>query len=149
MLGAQIIFDPQVTSSLPSVMPGRGTVGKQLWENRHRDPVRQRQEFLGPKGCSWLMRWLSARAYENGVYYVFTNPIGWDFDTVKPGLAMILDLHGEVLVESQALEDDVTEQTAGYHYETNVETKVRFLMKIRESLRFSAVFCNFSPFRVV
>ena len=53
------------------------------------------------------MRWLPARAYENGVYAVFSNPIGWDYDTVKPGLAMIFDPFGEVLVESHALEDDV------------------------------------------
>ena len=69
--------------------------------------MRLRQEFEGPKGRGWLMRWLPARAYENGVYAVFTNPIGWDYDTVKPGLAMILDPYGEVLVESHALEDDV------------------------------------------
>ena len=78
-----------------------------LWDNRHRDPVSLRQEFQGPKGRQWLMRWLPARAYENGVYAVFTNPIGWDYDTVKPGLAMILDPFGEVLVESHALEDHV------------------------------------------
>jgi predicted amidohydrolase len=66
-----------------------------------------RQEFAGPKGREWLMRWLPTRAYENGVYAVFSNPIGWDYDTVKPGLAMILDPFGEVLVESHALEDDV------------------------------------------
>ena len=88
-------------------MPGRGVVGRELWDNRHRDPVRLRQEFLGHKGRGWLMRWLPTRAYENGVYAVFSNPIGWDYDTVKPGLAMILDPYGEVLVESQALEDDV------------------------------------------
>jgi predicted amidohydrolase len=44
---------------------------------------------------------------ENGVYAVFSNPIGWDYDTVKPGLAMILDPFGEVLVESNAVGDDV------------------------------------------
>jgi len=107
MLGAEIIFMPHVTCCLPSTMPGRGVVGRELWDNRHRDPVRLRQEFLGHKGRGWLMRWLPTRAYENGVYAVFSNPIGWDYDTVKPGLAMILDPYGEVLVESQALEDDV------------------------------------------
>jgi predicted amidohydrolase len=107
LMGAEIIFMPHVTACLPSKMPGRGTVERSLWDNRHRDPVRLRQEFQGPKGRGWLMRWLPARAYENGVYAVFTNPIGWDYDTVKPGLAMILDPFGEVLVESQALEDDV------------------------------------------
>ena len=107
MMGAEIIFMPHVTCCLPSVMPGRGTVDRQLWENRHRDPVRLRQEFRGPKGKGWLLRWLPTRAYENGIYAVFSNPIGWDYDTVKPGLAMILDPFGEILVESDVLEDDV------------------------------------------
>ncbi len=107
MLGAEIVFMPHVTGCLPSKMPGRGVVPRALWDNRQQDPVRLRQEFQGPKGRQWLMRWLPARAYENGVYAVFSNPIGWDYDTVKPGLAMILDPFGEVLVESHALEDDV------------------------------------------
>jgi predicted amidohydrolase len=107
MLGAEIVFMPHVTGCLPSDMPGRGVVDRQLWEDRHRDPVRLRQEFLGPKGRGWLMRWLPTRAYENGIYAVFSNPIGWEYDTVKPGLAMILDPFGEVLVESHALGDDV------------------------------------------
>ncbi len=125
MMGAQIIFAPHVTCCLPSNMPGRGVVDRELWENRHRDPVRLRQEFQGPKGRGWLMRWLPARAYENGVYYVFSNPIGWDYDTVKPGLAMIIDPFGEIIVESHALEDDVVvglvtpeklENTSGSRY---------------------------------
>ena len=107
MLGAEIIFMPHVTCCLPSTMPGRGTVDRQLWEQRDRDPVRLRQEFQGPKGRQWLMRWLPTRANENGVYAVFSNPIGWDYDTVKPGLAMILDPFGEVIAESQSLGDDV------------------------------------------
>jgi predicted amidohydrolase len=64
-------------------------------------------EFRGPKGRGWLMHWLPARAFENGIYAVFTNPIGMDGDTVKPGNAMILDPFGEVLVESCELGDDV------------------------------------------
>lgn len=125
MMGAQIIFAPHVTCCLPSNMPGRGVVDRELWENRHRDPVRLRQEFLGPKGRGWLMRWLPTRAYENGVYYVYSNPIGWDYDTVKPGLAMIIDPFGEVIAESHALEDDVViglatpeklENTSGSRY---------------------------------
>ena len=107
MLGAEIIVMPHVTGCLPSVMPGRGVVDRALWERRHEDPVRLQQEFQGPKGREWLMRWLPTRAYENGVYVIFSNPIGWDYDTVKPGLAMILDPFGEILVESRALADDV------------------------------------------
>ncbi len=107
MMGAEIIFMPHVTGCLPSPMPGRGTVDKALWLNRDRDPVRLRMEFEGPKGRGWLMKFLPARAYENGVYAVFTNPIGVDYDTVKNGNAMILDPFGEILVESRALADDV------------------------------------------
>jgi predicted amidohydrolase len=107
MLGAEVIFMPHVTGCLPSTMPGRGTVDRALWENRVHDPVRLRQEFEGPKGRGWLLRWLPARAWENGVYAVFSNPIGLDDDTIKPGLAMIFDPFGEVLVESRALGDDV------------------------------------------
>jgi len=54
-----------------------------------------------------LIRWLPARAWENGVYIVFTNPIGVDTDTIKPGLSMVLDPYGEVLAECTALDDDV------------------------------------------
>ena len=125
MMGAEIIFMPHVTCGLPSPMPGRGVIDRALWENRRRDPVSLRQEFNGPKGRGWLMRWLPARAYENGVYAVYTNPIGVDHDTVKNGNAMILDPFGEILVESDALEDDVvvglltTEKipvSSGYRY---------------------------------
>ena len=107
MMGAEVIFMPHVTGCLPSTMPGRGTVDRALWENRVRDPVRLRQEFDGPKGRGWLLRWLPARAWENGVYAVFSNPIGLDDTTIKPGLAMILDPYGEVLAESRELGDDV------------------------------------------
>lgn len=107
LLGAEVIMMPHVTGCLPSNMPGRGTVDRRLWENRDRDPARLRMEFQGPKGRGWLMRWLPARAWENGVYAVFSNPIGMDDDTVKPGLAMILDPAGEVVAECHALGDDV------------------------------------------
>ena len=107
MMGAQIIFMPHVTCGLPSLMPGRGIIDRKLWHNRHRDPVSLKQEFNGPKGRGWLMRWLPTRAYENGVYAIYTNPIGIDYDTVKNGNAMIIDPFGEILVESTALEDNV------------------------------------------
>jgi predicted amidohydrolase len=108
MLGAEIIFMPHVTGCLPSPMPGRGTVDRKLWDNRELDPVPLRQEFSGPKGRGWLLRWLPARAWENGIYAVFTNPIGIDDDTVKNGNSMILDPFGEVLAECHVLGDDVT-----------------------------------------
>ncbi|HID74443.1 MAG TPA: nitrilase [Planctomycetaceae bacterium] len=107
LMGAEVIFAPHVTGGLPSPMPGRGLIDRRLWENRHRDPVPLRMEFQGPKARRWLLRWLPARAYENGVYYVFTNNVGVDHDTVKPGGAMIIDPFGEIIAESRALGDDV------------------------------------------
>ena len=107
MMGADIIFMPHVTCCLPSPMPGRGLVDPALWENRHSDPVPLKMEFIGPKGRGWLMRWLPARAYENGIYAVFTNPVGVDDDQIRNGNALILDPFGEIIAESNALGDDV------------------------------------------
>lgn len=111
LLGAEVIVMPHVTGCTPSPMPGRGAVDPALWDDRHRDPSRLRMEFQGPKGRGWLMRWLPARAWENGVFVVFANNIGRDHDTIKPGLAMILDPSGEVIEESHALDDDVIAAT--------------------------------------
>ena len=106
LMGADVIFAPHVTGGLPSAMPGRGKIDPRLWEDRDRNPVPLRMEFMGPKGRGWLMRWLPARAYENGVYYVFSNAVGVDHDTVKPGNAMLIDPMGEIVAESNALGDD-------------------------------------------
>ncbi|MBM82406.1 MAG: nitrilase [Planctomycetaceae bacterium] len=107
MLGADIIFMPHVTGCLPSVMPGRGLVDPELWYNRDNDPVALRKELWGPKGRDWLMRWLPARAYENGIYAIFTNPIGLDDGQVRNGNSMILDPFGEVISECHQLGDDL------------------------------------------
>ncbi len=105
--GAQILLMPHVTGCLPSTMPGRGLVDPVLWKNRQRDPVPLRQELNGPKGRGWLMRWLPARAWENGVYVVFTNPIGMDAGQVRNGNSMVLDPFGEVIAECTQLGDDL------------------------------------------
>ncbi|WP_411030431.1 nitrilase family protein [Spongiimicrobium sp. 3-5] len=108
LLGAELIFAPHVTGCTPSAMPGRDYVDDILWQHRENDPVSLRLEFDGPKGRRWLMRWLPARAYDNGVYYAFTNPIGYDGDHLKNGNSMILDPYGEVLSEIKSFEDDIT-----------------------------------------
>lgn len=107
LLGAQLIFAPHVTMCTPSAMPGRGYVDDRLWQNRETDPVPLRMEFDGPKGRRWLMRWLPARAYDNGVYYVFTNPIGYDGEHLKNGNSMILDPYGEVLSEIKSFDNEI------------------------------------------
>jgi len=111
MMGAEMILMPHVTGCLPSPMPGRGTVDSQIWENRERDPVRCRQEFDGPKARGWIMRWLPARAWENGVFAIYANAIGVEGGTIKPGGAMILDPFGEVMAECRRLGDEVVVAT--------------------------------------
>ncbi len=106
--GTEILFAPHVTMCTPSPMPGRGFVDKKLWDNRHRDPAALRMEFDGLKGRSWLMRWLPARAYDNGIYLVFSNPIGMDGEQLKNGNALILDPFGEILSEIRSFEDEIT-----------------------------------------
>lgn len=108
LLGAELIFAPHVTGCTPSAMPGRGYVDDKYWQNKEVDPVSLRLEFDGPKGRSWLMRWLPARAYDNGVYYAFTNPIGYDGEHLKNGNSMIIDPYGEIMSEIRSFEDDIS-----------------------------------------
>jgi predicted amidohydrolase len=105
--GAEIVFMPHVTGGTESPEAGRGIIPRELWENRGADPVPLRRECDGPKGREWLMRWLPARAWENGVYAIFANPIGPDHNTVKPGCSMILDPNGSVVAECRSVEDEV------------------------------------------
>ena len=92
-------------------MPGRGWVDRKLWDYRKEDPESLRKEFDGPKGRAWLMRWLPARAYDNGIYAIFTNPIGPDDDQLKNGNSMIMDPYGEILAECRSMEDEVVVAT--------------------------------------
>ncbi|HHP7240830.1 MAG TPA: nitrilase family protein [Cyclobacteriaceae bacterium] len=111
LLGAQVIFAPHVTGCTPSSMPGRGFVDDTLWQKRREDPVPLRMAFDGPKGRAWLMRWLPARSFDNGVYYIFTNPIGYDGEQLKNGNAMMLDPYGELLSEIKSFDDGITVAT--------------------------------------
>lgn len=106
LLGADIIFMPHVTMCTPSSRPGAGFVDPKLWQDREIDPTSLRLEFQGPKGRQWLMKWLPARAHDNGIYVVFANAIGMDDDQLKNGCSMILDPFGDILEECQKLGDD-------------------------------------------
>ncbi len=105
LLGADIIFMPHATMCTPSPRPGAGFVDPKLWKNREADPTSLRLEFDGMKGRGWLMKWLPARAFDNGVYVVFSNPVGMDDDQVKPGLSMIIDPFGDILAECRSFDD--------------------------------------------
>lgn len=125
LLGAEIIFMPHVTMCTPSTRPGAGFVDSQLWYNREKDPTSLRAEFESLKGRAWLMKWLPARAYDNAIYAVFSNPIGMDDDQLKNGCSMILDPFGDIVAECQSMDEEfviatVTEQklidAGGYRY---------------------------------
>lgn len=125
LLGADIIFMPHVTMCTPSTRPGAGFIDPHLWYNREKDPTSLRLEFDGMKGRSWLMKWLPARAYDNGIYVVFSNPIGMDDDQLKNGRSMILDPFGDIIAECRKLDNDVVtatlfeeklQQSGGYRY---------------------------------
>jgi len=107
LMGAEIIFMPHVTGCTPSAMPGRGYVDRTLWEARHDDPKKLRKELDGRKYREWLLRWLPARAYDNGIYIIYSNPIGMDDDQVKGGGSMILDPFGDILAECRSLGSEV------------------------------------------
>lgn len=108
LLGAEVIFMPHVTMCTPSTRPGAGFVDPELWRNRRENPAALRAEFDGPKGREWLMKWLPARAYDNGIYVVFSNPIGMDDDQLKNGCSMIIDPFGSIVSECRSFDDDIT-----------------------------------------
>ena len=108
LMGADVIFMPHVTMCTPSTRPGAGFVDPLLWMNRESDPTSLRLEFDGMKGRDWLMKWLPSRAYDNGIYVVFSNPIGMDDDQLKNGCSMIIDPFGDVISECRTLGDDIT-----------------------------------------
>lgn len=111
LLGAQVIFMPHVTMGTPSTRPGAGFVDPKLWANREADPTSLRIEFDGLKGRAWLMKWLPARAYDNGVYAVFSNPVGMDDDQVRNGCSMVVDPFGDVIAECRSFGDEVAVAT--------------------------------------
>ena len=125
LLGADIIFMPHVTMCTPSTRPGAGFIDTKLWMNRESDPTSLRLEFDGMKGRDWLMKWLPARAYDNAVYVVFSNPIGMDDDQVKNGCSMIIDPFGDIVAECRSFDNeyassvlipDKLTQAGGYRY---------------------------------
>ena len=113
LLGADIIFMPHVTMCTPSPRPGAGFVDPALWLNRESDPTSLRAEFDGLKGRAWLMKWLPARAYDNGIFAVFSNPIGMDGDQLKNGCSMVVDPFGDIIAECRLLDDDIAIATCG------------------------------------
>lgn len=53
------------------------------------------------------MKWLPARAYDNAIYAIFSNPIGMDHDQLKNGCAMVIDPYGDVIAECRSLDNEI------------------------------------------
>ena len=108
LAGAEILLAPHQTGGCDSPSPHcMGLVDRQLWNNRKADPAAIEAELAGPKGRGWLMRWLPARAHDNGMFLLFSNGIGIDDDEIRTGNAMILDPYGRVLAETCKADDDM------------------------------------------
>ncbi len=104
--GAEIVLAPHQTGGCDTPSPRcMGRIDPELWHHRERDPDTIEAEFRGPKGREWLLRWLPARAHDNGIFLLFSNGVGIDDDEVRTGNSMILDPYGEILSETWRARD--------------------------------------------
>jgi hypothetical protein len=108
-----VLLAPRQTGGCDSPDPHTmGLVDKKLWETRHADPAAIEAELRGPKGRGWLMRWLPARAHDNGLFLVYSNGVGVDDNEIRTGelslrKPMILDPYGRILAETWKAGDDM------------------------------------------
>jgi predicted amidohydrolase len=106
--GAEVLLAPHQTGGCDTPSPRcMGAIDLDLWERRAEDAAAIETEFKGPKGREWLMKWLPARAHDNGIFLIFSNGVGRDDDEVRTGNAMILDPYGDVLAETWKAGDDM------------------------------------------
>ncbi len=108
LLGAEVLLAPHQTGGCDTPSPRcMGAIDPDLWERRAEDAEAIETEFKGPKGREWLLKWLPARAHDNGIFLVFSNGVGLDDDEVRTGNAMILDPYGDILAETWKAGDDM------------------------------------------
>jgi len=106
--GAEVLLAPHQTGGCDTPSPlCMGAIDLDLWHNRHENPEAIEAEFHGHKGREWLMRWLPARAHDNGLFLIFSNGVGIDDDEVRTGNAMILGPYGQTLAETWKAADDM------------------------------------------
>jgi predicted amidohydrolase len=106
LAGATLLIAPHQTGGTHSRSPhAMKPIPLEKWHRRQIDPAAIEAEFKGPNGREWLLRWLPARAHDNGLFVIFSNGVGQDEDEVRTGNAMILDPYGRILAETWAAED--------------------------------------------
>jgi predicted amidohydrolase len=108
LLGATVLLAPHQTGGTNSCSPhGMKPIPLEVWERRDVDPAAVRAAFDGPDGRGWLMRWLPARAHDNGLFVLFSNGVGRDDDEVRTGNAMVLDPYGRIVAETPVPDEAV------------------------------------------
>lgn len=108
LLGADILLAPHQTGGTASKSPhAMSLIDPALWAARERDPAAIEAEFRGDKGRGWLMRWLPARAHDNGLFLVFANGVGEDSGEVRTGNAMVIDCYGRIINETWRARDEL------------------------------------------
>ena len=106
LLGADILLAPHQTGGTDSRSPyAMKPIPLSLWAERETRKEEITAAFKGASGREWLMRWLPARAHDNGLFLLFSNGVGADDDEVRTGNAMILDPYGRIINETWAAED--------------------------------------------
>lgn len=108
LMGADILLAPHQTGGTASKSPhAMGLIDPALWAAREEDAAAIEAEFRGDKGRGWLMRWLPARAHDNGVFLVFANGVGEDSGEVRTGNAMVIDCYGRIINETWRARDEL------------------------------------------
>ena len=106
--GAEVLLAPHQTGGCNTPSPRcMGAIDVTLWENREKNPEVIEAEFKGPKGREWLLKWMPARAHDNGIYIIFSNGVGRDDNEVRTGNSMILDPYGDLLAETWKAGNDM------------------------------------------
>lgn len=108
LLGAEVLLAPHQTGGTHSRSPhGMKPIPLEIWQRRQENPAAIEAVFRGEHGRGWLLRWLPARAHDNGLFVLFSNGVGRDDDEVRTGNAMILDPYGRILAETWAAENQM------------------------------------------
>ncbi|MFC0678498.1 nitrilase family protein [Lysobacter korlensis] len=103
LLGATVLIAPHQTGGTNSRSPhGMKPIPLDVWDRRESDPSAIEAAIRGSSGREWLLRWLPARAHDNGLFVLFSNGIGRDDDEVRTGNSMILDPYGRIVAETWA-----------------------------------------------
>ena len=103
LLGATVLIAPHQTGGTSSRSPhGMKPIPMAVWDRRESDPAAIEEAFRGANGREWLLRWLPARAHDNGLFLLFSNGVGKDDDEVRTGNSMIIDPYGRILAETWA-----------------------------------------------